>query len=238
MCRDLFVRRWMLPLFMYLAAAVVRPADAQSIWPTAPDRTIARFRTGVDLVAVNVTVLDPSQRLVSGLPAESFEIFEDGVRQDIAYFESRDVPLDVVLLIDTSGSMYDKLRAIQLASASFARALRPGDRGAVMTFNRHITTGVPLTAEKQILDTAIRSIKAGGGTSVYDSVYIALRSLTSGTFLYLLAYSPKVRRLAASPGFRRIAIRLHDVPDATPRARSGYAWARATTVAGRPGAAT
>ncbi len=88
-----------------------------------------------------------------------------------------------MLLIDTSSSMYDKLRAVRMTSAAFARALRTGDRGAVLTFNEHVTNGVPLTAEADVLDTAIRSVKASGGTSLYDSIYIALRGLASGNFL-------------------------------------------------------
>jgi VWFA-related protein len=163
----------MVPLFVCLA---LTGTFAQT--QTAPS-----YHTGVDLVSVNVTVFDRSQRLVGGLPQTSFELFDDGVSQDISYFESRDVPLDVVLLIDTSSSMYDKLRAIRLAAAAFAHALRPGDRGAVMTFNSHVTRGVPLTAQAEILDAAIRGISAGGGTSLYDSIYIALRGLISGTFL-------------------------------------------------------
>jgi Ca-activated chloride channel family protein len=183
MRHPLLAHRWMLPLLFCLAGTVVRPVDAQEV-REAQSPTVPRYQTRIDLVAVNVTVLDRSHRLVGGLPPERFEVFEDGVRQDISYFENRDVPLDVVLLIDTSSSMYNKLRAIRLASAAFARALRPGDRGAVLTFNSRVTQGVPLTAEAHVLDTAIRSIQAGGGTSLYDSIYIALRTLSSGTYLY------------------------------------------------------
>ena len=116
--------RLMLPLLFCLAGAAVRPLDArdaQSISPAEPTPpTVPRYQTQVDLVAVNVTVLDRLQRLVPGLPRERFEVFEDGVRQEISYFEHIDVPLDVVLLIDTSGSMYNKLRAICLLYTSDA----------------------------------------------------------------------------------------------------------------------
>jgi Ca-activated chloride channel homolog len=180
MCHHLRPQLLLLFALLGMGAHQIR---AQPISPPSSGPQLPRYHTGVDLVAVNVTVLDASQRLVSGLPRESFEVFEDGVSQEISYFENRDVPLDVMLLIDTSSSMYDKLRAIRLASAAFARALRTGDRGAVLTFNERVTSGVPLTEEAGILDTAIRSVKASGGTSLYDAIYIALRGLAAGNFL-------------------------------------------------------
>jgi VWFA-related protein len=183
MRHHLLACRLMPPLLVCLAGTIVRSAGPQSVVPEAPAQTVPHYHTRVDLVAVNVAVFDHSHRLVPGLPPERFEVFEDGVRQEISYFENHDVPLDVVLLIDTSGSMYNKLRAIRLAATAFGRALRAGDRGAVLTFNNRVTHGMPLTAEPQVLETAIRSISAGGGTSLYDSIYIALRGLSSGSFL-------------------------------------------------------
>jgi Ca-activated chloride channel family protein len=197
----------------------VRPGHAQPTSPPisapATESQVPRFQTRVDLVAVNVTVLDAAQRLVAELPRESFEVFEDGVSQDVSYFESRDVPLDVMLLIDTSSSMYDKLRAVRMTSAAFARALRAGDRGAVLTFNEHVTNGVPLTAEAEVLDTAIRSVKAGGGTSLYDAIYIALRGLASGNFLQSAAPPKSGGADSPDPIRRQAIVVLTDGTDTT-----------------------
>src|SRR5215212_5379429 len=66
------------------------------------------FRSGASMVALNVTVFDGA-RLVSGLCREDFEVYEDGVAQQVTFFESRSVPMDIILLLDTSSSMADKM---------------------------------------------------------------------------------------------------------------------------------
>src|SRR6186713_1997618 len=66
------------------------------------------FRSGASMVALSVTVLD-GKKPVAGLAQQDFEVFEDGVQQSVRFFESRLVPLDVILLLDSSSSMNDKM---------------------------------------------------------------------------------------------------------------------------------
>ena len=157
--------------------AMALPAAA-SDGPSGPDVAAARstFRSGVDVVALSVTVLDPQARLLAGLSRDKFSVFEDGVRQDIAYFETSEVPLDLALLIDTSVSMEPKLAFVQQAAAGFVDALREGDRAAVFAFNSHVRPLQAFTADRGLVRQAIQSTTAAGGTALYNAVYVALRA--------------------------------------------------------------
>jgi Ca-activated chloride channel homolog len=147
--------------------------------PAAPADTSApppaTFRSGVDVVALSVTVLDQQQRLIGDLTRPDFAVFEDGVRQNISYFETREVPLDLALLIDTSVSMTPNLRFVQKAALDLAGMLRPSDRAAVMAFNDrvHLLTG--FTSDPEQIGQAIKATRTAGATALYNAVYVALR---------------------------------------------------------------
>ena len=133
-----------------LSLAVCASASAQA----APKRPTATFRSGIDVVALNVTVLDVQQRLIGDLGRQDFAVFEDGVRQEISYFETRDVPLDLALLIDTSVSMQPSLDVVQRAAKSLAAMLRPSDRAAVMAFNDRVHVLTTFTSDASVIAQA------------------------------------------------------------------------------------
>ena len=122
-------------------AALVASQDPPAQQPQPP-----LFRSGASMVAVSVTVLDGSKP-VSGLTQGDFEVFEDGVQQQVQFFESRSVPLDVILLLDTSSSMGDKIEVVHEAARGFMKGLRPGDRGAVVTFADSVNVMQELTSD-------------------------------------------------------------------------------------------
>ncbi len=156
--------------------AMVLPLAA-SDGPSGPDATVrSTFRSGVDVVALSVTVLDPQARLLAGLSRDKFSVFEDGVRQEIAYFETSEVPLDLVLLIDTSVSMESKLAFVQRAASGFVEALRAGDRAAVFAFNSYVRPLQAFTTDRGAVRQAIQSTTAAGGSALYNAVYVALRA--------------------------------------------------------------
>jgi VWFA-related protein len=155
--------------------ALPAPATVQS---TAPASSQSRpeqpmFRSGASLVALNVTVTDGA-RFVSGLKPADFVIYEDGVKQEVQFFESAAVPVDLILLIDTSASMTDKLDVVHEAAAGFLKALRPRDRGAVVTFSDTVSVLQPLTSDRDALERAVRTTDAHGSTALYNAVYISL----------------------------------------------------------------
>jgi VWFA-related protein len=135
----------------------------------------AVFRTGANLVALNVTVLDPKKQLVAGLTQADFAVFEDGVRQEVRFFEAREVPVDLILLIDTSSSMRDKMNVVHEAAVGFLKTMKADDRGAVVAFNDGVEVVQALTSDAQALEQAVRSTVAKGATSLHNAIYIALK---------------------------------------------------------------
>ena len=135
------------------------------------------FRGGTDLVQLNVTVLDASQHFVGGLTRDDFQIFEDGVPQDISLFSSDRQPIALSILIDSSTSMETKLAVAQEAAVGFARRLGDRDLAEVIEFNSHERIIQGFTNDRRALETAIRRTSAGGSTSLYNAIYIALRDL-------------------------------------------------------------
>jgi VWFA-related protein len=112
---------------------------------------------------------------VAGLRPDDFAIYEDGVKQEVRFFESSAVPLDLIVLIDTSSSMSHTIGTVHDAAAGFLATLRDADRGAVVSFADHVTILQPLTSDRAALQDAVRSTVARGKTSLNAAVYIALK---------------------------------------------------------------
>jgi Ca-activated chloride channel family protein len=156
-------------LFLVVSLAVLalgRPGAAQH----------PSYRSSTLLVALQVTVLHGS-KLVPGLNAEDLAIFEDGVPQRLEFFDARKVGLDLTLLLDTSSSMGVRFQPIHENAVEFMKALRPGDRGAVVAFNDAFNVVQPLTEDREHLASAIRSTRASGSTSLRNALYIALKQV-------------------------------------------------------------
>jgi Ca-activated chloride channel homolog len=149
-------------------------AQSQNI-PRVPFRRGQGFQTGIDVVALAVTVTDPSQKIVGNLQRTDFAVYEDGVEQDLAYFETGDVPLDLALLIDTSASMEGKLGFVRKAATGFTSTLRPGDRASVISFNNRVNVMQGFTEDVPAITRAIGRITANGGTALYNALYITLK---------------------------------------------------------------
>lgn len=127
------------------------------------------------MVALNVTVLDPRKQYVAGLTQGDFAVFEDGVQQQVRFFEAQDIPVDLIVLIDTSSSMRDKMDAVHEAAIGFLKTLKTDDRGAVVTFSDGVEVLQTLTPDRQALETAIRGTAAHGSTSLHNALYVALK---------------------------------------------------------------
>ena len=142
--------------------------------PEAAQRPAPVFRSGANLVAINVTVND-GKRFIPGLQAGDFAVYEDGVQQRVDFFESSNVPVDLILLVDGSSSMRDKMHAVHEAALGFLKNLRPGDRGAVVAFADNVQVKQPLTGDHAALEAAVKGIEANGATALNNAVYIALK---------------------------------------------------------------
>jgi Ca-activated chloride channel family protein len=150
---------------------------AVALAATAAAQQLPSFRADVDLVSLSVTVTDASGPYVTDLTPDQVSIFEDGVRQDIAYFNGKNVPIALALLLDTSASMEDKMATAKEAAVGFARRVRPQDLGQLIGFADRVEVLQPFTSDQAALERAIRRTVANGSTTLYNALYIALKDL-------------------------------------------------------------
>jgi Ca-activated chloride channel family protein len=154
------------------------PAPAPAPAPAPPSGPgAAQFRTGVELVSLNVTVTDTTGRFVSDLEQSDFAVFEDGSKQDITFFTRRIQPVALSLLLDSSASMVDKLGTLQVAASNFVQRLKPADLAQVIDFDSRVEIRQTFTADQADLQTAINRLSTGGSTSLHNAIYIALKEL-------------------------------------------------------------
>ncbi len=163
-----------LVLGFLIAAAIAVPICAQSSAPTQPSQPGTVFRSGASLVALNVTVSD-GKRLVPGLGQNDFSVYEDGVLQHVQFFESHEVPIDLILLLDTSASMSDKMEVVHDAAVGFLKTLRDLDRGAVVTFGDNVNIAQQLTSDRGLLEQAVRHAQPHGSTALNNALYVAMK---------------------------------------------------------------
>jgi Ca-activated chloride channel homolog len=138
---------------------------------------VQSFRTAVDLVSLAVTVTDPENHYVTDLAANDFGIYEDGVKQDLTFFDHSNLPVALALLLDTSASMEEKLTTAQEAAIGFARRLRPQDLAELVDFDTHVQVLQDFTNDPALLERAIRKTTAEGSTSFYNAVYMSLQEM-------------------------------------------------------------
>jgi len=156
-------------LVAFFAVAAVGLAAAAPQQPPS-------FRAGVELVSLNVTATEGT-RYVTDLTQNDFSVFEDGVKQEVTFFTRSNLPIALALLVDTSASMESKLQTAQEAAIGFAKKLRPQDLAEVVDFDSRVIVLQNFTNNLPELEAAIRKTSAGGSTSLYNAVYIALKDL-------------------------------------------------------------
>jgi Ca-activated chloride channel family protein len=163
--------------WLILGAAVLCAVPLLGAATQPPPAQQSPFRAGVDLVSLNVTVADGAAHYVTDLTQDDFSVFEDGVKQEVTFFNRSNLPIALALLVDTSASMETKLPTAQEAAIGFARKLRSQDLAEVVDFDSRVVVLQPFTNSPAELEQAIRKTSAGGSTSLYNAVYIALKDL-------------------------------------------------------------
>ncbi len=164
--RSLASTGW-LRIFRQCACPVLLALAALSV--AAQETTL---RMNVKLVNVFVNVTDKNGALVGGLTRNDFAIFEDGRPQKIAIFEKQsELPLNLVLAIDTSGSVVIDMRSEAAAARRFALALlRPQDQMSVYGFATYVNQLTPFTNRLKVIDRGLSSLRGGGGTVLYEAI--------------------------------------------------------------------
>jgi VWFA-related protein len=136
-------------------------------------------RVETQVVSVPAVVRDGNGRLVTGLHAENFVVYEDGRPQQITNFTTTEAPFEVALLLDTSGSTRADVALIRRAASLFIEALRTGDRVSIISFNTRkdgdetlatVEVKTALTSDRATLRKALENVGVSNGTPFYDAL--------------------------------------------------------------------
>ena len=158
------------------APAGEAPTKEKNTDTSSPKGTV---KVNVNLVNVLVSVLDDHNRPAPNLPVEAFQIFEEGVQQNVAVFEPETKqPLDLALMLDASLSERQEMASERDAACHFIQqVLRPDDRLSVFGFDESVTQRAPFSSDVGSLQSAVRRIPDGAGTSIYDAVLLGSKAL-------------------------------------------------------------
>lgn len=130
---------------------------------------------------VTVTVTDPNGGYIPGLRREDFVLYENGVRQDITYFNiGENEPVSLGLVVDTSGSMRDKIERARQALRRFVDSIKPGDEVFIEEFNVQPVLLQDFTDSRVLLAQAISLLRPAGGTALYDAILDGVRRIKRG----------------------------------------------------------
>lgn len=134
------------------------------------------LRSSVELTTVTATVTDKDGRLVTGLPREAFQVFEDGDPQAIAQFTHERVPVALGLLLDASDSMFgQRIKDARAAVEHFLfELLHPDDRFFLLAFNHEPHVLTKWTASAGDVRRALDEVRPFGGTAIYDAIIAGL----------------------------------------------------------------
>ena len=128
------------------------------------------FHANVEEVVLHATVVDDKGRLVTNLPRQAFQVFENGVPQQITHFLREDIPVALGIVIDNSGSMRDKRQAVNTASLDLVKSSNPSDQVFIVNFNDEYFLDQDFTNEITKLKEGLEQIDSRGGTALYDAV--------------------------------------------------------------------
>jgi VWFA-related protein len=177
---------------------------AQDAKIPAPQQTDETTRIQVDVTRVPMlfTVTDKKGRFINNLVKEDFEIFENKRRQEVAEFNAEsDLPLRIGLLIDTSNSIRGRFRFEQEAASEFVKSVIKSkqDKAMLVSFDTTPDLRSDLVEDTGIIDKAIRELRPGGGTALYDAIHLACKD--------------RLQRDQPSTKYRRALIILGDGDD-------------------------
>jgi Ca-activated chloride channel homolog len=167
------MKRVLMPLITGIFAMSVTALAWQNLPLKSDEQTLS---VNVDLVNVLFTVADKKGKFIPDLKREFFTVYEDGKAQSITNFSAdTNLPLTIALLVDVSGSVRDRLRFEQEAAIEFfySTLVRGKDRALAISFDSGVDLIQDYTDDPEKLAKSIRTMRAGGGTSLYDAIHLA-----------------------------------------------------------------
>jgi VWFA-related protein len=174
----------LLSFILLFAASHLRSVPAQTPKPSPPPAAKAEDQEvdPEDIISVNtaevllpVTVRDRTGQLLEGLTRDDFRVFEDGMQQTLSDLSLRQVPVDVVLMVDASSSVSDNLEDFSRAAEGFASHLASDDRISLIQFDDRILLLQDWTRSLVQLRRALRRVAPGMFTRFHDAVLLASR---------------------------------------------------------------
>jgi len=158
-----------------LAAAASMALAAQQPAPQPPQGPT--FKAGTQVVSLFVTVQDAQRRLVPDLTQQDFEVADNDKPQPIIYFDNSIHPINVVVMLDTSGSMTLTIDLLKRAAEQFLIRLLPEDKAKVGAFNDKIQIGAHFSNNRDQLISEVKDLDYGNGTRLWDAIGTSLDEL-------------------------------------------------------------
>jgi Ca-activated chloride channel homolog len=170
-----------------LQAELAQPASSKAITPRQepgskqiPKNPQDKIVINTKLVNITVSVNDKLGRFVAGLEKEDFEIFDDDIKQDIAFFSDDDAPISLGIIYDVSGSMGNfSSRSLSMLRSFFDNSHRE-DEFYVYAFNNRVQLVQDFTSLPEALLNRVAFIKAKGSTALFDATYAAVEKVREG----------------------------------------------------------
>ncbi len=134
----------------------------------------------VNMVTVPVTVRRSEGGFLRGLSQDSFEIYEDGVQQDITFFAQESLPTRIAILLDASGSVVHEWGTIRYATKRFIENLKPEDQFSLISFNEEVRLKMDWGQNADRVDAVLTSIYCKGNTKLWAAICVACRDLLKG----------------------------------------------------------
>jgi len=134
----------------------------------------AVFTTETRLVVLHATVVDKTGHLVTNLLQNAFQVYENGVQQQLKLFRREDIPVSLGLVIDNSGSMRDKRQKVAAAALALVKASNADDEVFVVNFNDDAFLDCPFTNDVQKMEQALTKIDSRGGTAMRDAIRMSI----------------------------------------------------------------
>ncbi|HYE13083.1 MAG TPA: VWA domain-containing protein [Pyrinomonadaceae bacterium] len=156
-------------------AATLPPREGEPVLGTrAANPFDVKTPAGAGLARVQARVTDRTGRAISGLTAKDFTVTEDGQAREVREVTPATAPFNLVLLLDVSGSVEERLDFIRKAALAFVNTIGPQDRVAVVSFRDDVQLISEFTTDRQLLAQRIKRIQAGGATALYDALAYSL----------------------------------------------------------------
>ena len=152
---------------IFLGGLILPPAGAQQ-------ETGAVFRTDSRLVVLHASVADRNGHLITNLPKEVFNVYENDVKQEVKIFRREDVPVSMGLIIDNSGSMRDKRRQVESAAINLVEASNSQDEVFIVNFNDEAYLDVDFTSDVEKMEEGLTRIDSRGGTAMRDALSMSI----------------------------------------------------------------